>query len=54
MHYHKPSDDINQPFNWNAAETFTKVNAQIGWTLANQKNKPKWNDGDFFGNTFSK
>ncbi|HAA96565.1 M28 family metallopeptidase [Alteromonas macleodii] len=53
-HYHKPSDDINQPFNWNAAETFTKVNAQIGWTLANQKNKPKWNDGDFFGNTFSK
>ena len=33
-HYHKPSDDINQPFNWNAAETFTKVNAQIGWRWA--------------------
>ena len=52
--YHKPSDDINQPFNWNAAEAFTKVNAQIGWTLANQEDKPKWNEGDFFGNTFSK
>lgn len=53
-HYHKPSDDINQPFNWKAAETFTKVNAQIGLTLANQEEKPMWNEGDFFGNTFSK
>jgi len=52
--YHKPSDDIHQPFNWNAAETFTKVNAQIGWTLANQENKPAWNDGDFFGTTFGR
>ena len=51
-HYHKPSDDINQPFNWKAAETFTKVNAQIGWTLANQEDKPKWNEGDFFGTRF--
>ncbi|MDB2331538.1 M28 family metallopeptidase [Alteromonas sp.] len=53
-HYHKPSDDVNQPFNWKAAETFTKVNAQIGLTLANQEEKPMWNEGDFFGNTFSK
>lgn len=52
-HYHKPSDDLNQPFNWQAAETFTTVNAQIGWTLANQENKPRWNEGDFFGTTFS-
>lgn len=51
-HYHKPSDDIHQPFNWNAASTFTKVNAQIGWTLANQEEAPSWNDGDFFGETF--
>jgi len=50
----KPSDDVNQPFNWKAAETFTKVNAQIGWTLANQEDKPQWNEGDFFGDTFSK
>ncbi|MAI39403.1 M28 family metallopeptidase [Alteromonas sp.] len=53
-HYHKPSDDVNQPFNWKAAETFTKVNAQIGWTLANQEDKPQWNEGDFFGDTFGK
>ncbi|WP_425451720.1 M28 family metallopeptidase [Alteromonas aestuariivivens] len=53
-HYHKPSDDIHQPFNWQAAKTFTEVNAQIGLTLANQEQRTKWNDGDFFGNTFGR
>ncbi|MEW9798061.1 M28 family metallopeptidase [Alteromonas sp. CYL-A6] len=53
-HYHKPSDDIHQPFNWNAADTFTRVNAQIGWTLANQDARPSWNEGDFFGTTFGR
>ena len=51
-HYHKPSDDFNQPFNWKAATKFTEVNFQIGNTLANQDNRPRWNDGDFFGKTF--
>ena len=51
-HYHKPSDDFNQPFNWKAATKFTEVNFQIGQTLANQQNRPRWNDGDFFGKTF--
>ena len=53
-HYHKPTDDIHQPFNWKAAEKFANVNAQIGYTLANQHARPKWNEGDFFGNTFAK
>ncbi|QJR81019.1 M28 family peptidase [Alteromonas pelagimontana] len=52
--YHKPSDNTNQPFDWDAAKTFTAVNAEIGLTLANQEEKPKWNKGDFFGNTFAK
>lgn len=51
-HYHKPSDDMNQPFNWEAAKTFTQVNAEIGLTLATQAQRPQWNEGDFFGNTF--
>ncbi|MBU2979830.1 M28 family metallopeptidase [Alteromonas sp. C1M14] len=51
-HYHKPSDDTSQPFNWDAAKTFTEVNAEIGYTLATQEKAPKWNEGDFFGNTF--
>lgn len=51
-HYHKPSDDINQDFNWDAARTFAEVNAQIGYTLATQEKASQWNEGDFFGNTF--
>lgn len=52
--YHKPSDDMSQPFKWEAAKTFTEVNFQIGLAPANQTEKPTWNDGDFFGETFSK
>ncbi|WP_416306877.1 M28 family metallopeptidase [Neptunicella sp. SCSIO 80796] len=50
--YHKPSDDMNQEFNWKAAKKFAEVNLQIGTTIANQAERPKWNDGDFFGKTF--
>jgi Zn-dependent M28 family amino/carboxypeptidase len=53
-HYHRPSDDMSQPFKWNAANTFTEVNFQIGLTLANQAERPTWNEGDFFGETFGK
>ncbi|WP_240615628.1 M28 family metallopeptidase [Alteromonas facilis] len=53
-HYHKPSDDMKQDFNWDAAIKFTTVNAQIGSTLANQQKRPAWNAGDFFGDTFSR
>ena len=52
--YHKPSDDFSQVFNWKAATKFTEVNYHIGITLANQVQRPDWNDGDFFGDTFSK
>lgn len=52
--YHKPSDDVNQDFNWDAARTFAEVNAQIGHTLATQEKAPSWNEGDFFGKTFGK
>jgi hypothetical protein len=45
---------MNQPFKWEAADTFTKVNFQIGLALANQPEKPSWNEGDFFGETFAK
>lgn len=52
--YHKPGDDFNQAFNWKAATKFAEVNYQIGLTLANQAKRSSWNEGDFFGDTFSK
>lgn len=52
--YHKPCDEYSEDFNWVAARKFAEVNFAIGQTLASQKNKPAWNEGDFFGDTFSK
>lgn len=53
-HYHSPTDDMNQAFIWKAAETFTQVNFEIGLTLANQSERPKWYRDSFFGKTFGK
>lgn len=52
--YHKPGDDFTQPFNWKAGTKFAEVNYHIGLTLANQPKRSSWNEGDFFGDTFSK
>jgi Zn-dependent M28 family amino/carboxypeptidase len=51
-HYHQPTDDLNLPINYQAGATFTNVNYQIGSEIANSKEKPQWNEGDFFGDTF--
>ena len=51
--YHKPGDDLNQAFNWTAATKFAEVNYHIGLTLAEQDKRSSWNEGDFFGDTFS-
>ncbi|MFC3123074.1 M28 family metallopeptidase [Agaribacter flavus] len=52
--YHKPSDDMSQAFVWKAADTFTRVNFEIGLELANQDAKPAWYRDSFFGKTFGK
>lgn len=52
-HYHNHSDQIDLPINYQAAASFAKVNLMIGLEIANQEESPKWNDGDFFGQTFA-
>lgn len=52
--YHRPSDDMNQPFIWAASRTFSQVNFEIGLTLANDKERPTWNEDSFFGQTFGR
>ncbi|GAB3038982.1 M28 family metallopeptidase [Bowmanella dokdonensis] len=52
--YHQPSDELSDAFNWQAARRFTEANLQIGLTIANDKIRPTWNQGDFFGETFAK
>lgn len=53
-HYHSPSDDLYQPFNWTAAYNFTQVNFAIGLEVANAAQRPMWNADSFFGKTFGK
>lgn len=52
--YHEPGDDINQPFDWNAAAKFARLNYLVSIELANAPEPPRWYEKDFFGETFAK
>lgn len=53
-HYHQPGDDLSLPFNFDAAARFAQLNYNIALEIANARDKPTWNAGDFFGDTFKK
>jgi Zn-dependent M28 family amino/carboxypeptidase len=46
--YHAPSDDVNQPVDRGAADTFVDVVRQLAVRIANRTDRPKWNDASFF------
>lgn len=52
--YHEPGDDISQPFDWNAAAKFARLNYLVSSELANAAEPPRWYEKDFFGETFAK
>jgi Zn-dependent M28 family amino/carboxypeptidase len=52
--YHRPSDDLNQPINYEAGAKFARVNYLIASAIANADARPTWNTGDFFGGLFGK
>jgi len=52
-HYHQHSDEIDLPIRWDAAASFAEVNMMIGLEIANGDERPRWNQGDFFGKTFA-
>ncbi|MEO5989434.1 MAG: M28 family metallopeptidase, partial [Candidatus Eisenbacteria bacterium] len=51
-HYHSPSDDMAQPFDWPSAARFTRMAFYTAWLAADGRAAPRWNDGDFFGKRF--
>jgi peptidase M28-like protein len=49
IRYHKPSDDMSQPMDLNAAVQFMHLHFLVGYDIANDPQRPRWNPGDFFG-----
>lgn len=47
-YYHKPQDDINGIFDFNAGRKYAQLNFLIGYLIANDVERPKWNPGDIF------
>ncbi|MFD1256503.1 M28 family peptidase [Mucilaginibacter terrae] len=47
-YYHKPQDDINGMFDFDAGAKYARLNFLIGYLVANNTAKPEWNKGDIF------
>ena len=53
-HYHMPSDEPGLPVDWPSALRFLDANVRLGREIADAPERPTWNPGDFFGETFGK
>ncbi|TXK26205.1 M28 family peptidase [Pontibacter qinzhouensis] len=53
-YYHKPQDDINGIFDFEAGKTYVQLNFLIGYQVAQNPQRPTWNTGDFFGERFGR
>ena len=52
--YHTPKDDLNQPFDFEAGAKQAQLCFLIGYEIAADEARPRWNEGDFFGDTFGR
>lgn len=53
-HYHQPSDDLNQTFDYAVGAKFVSIMADIARQAGNADNRPSWNEGDFFGDLYAR
>ncbi|WP_109809097.1 M28 family peptidase [Sphingosinithalassobacter portus] len=51
--YHKVSDQIDLPFNWEAAAKFARINFLIAREIANADTAPMWYEGDEYGDRYA-
>jgi hypothetical protein len=52
--YHKPQDEMNQPFDFESGAKYARYNFFLGYLVAQKTEKPAWNPGDFFGEHYGK
>ncbi len=50
--YHKPQDDINGLFDFDAAKKYVQLCFLVGYQVAQAPARPTWNQGDFFGQRY--
>jgi Zn-dependent M28 family amino/carboxypeptidase len=51
--YHKPQDQLDTgTFDFNAGKKYVQLNFLISYQVAQETDRPKWNEGDFFGKQF--
>ena len=50
--YHQPSDDVSQTIDYPTLAALARVNARVTLDVANAAERPRWNAGDFFGETY--
>jgi hypothetical protein len=48
-HYHKPSDDLSQPVNFESAEMFQRALLTLVQRIADADTPPRWNQNSAFG-----
>lgn len=54
LHYHRPSDEVGLPVDWPSVVRFAQVNVLIGLGVANDLERPRWHEGNFFGELFGR
>ena len=52
--YHKPQDDINGRFDFEAGKKYVQLCFLVGYQVAQEPARPQWNKGDFFGQRYGK
>jgi Peptidase family M28 len=52
--YHAPSDDMDQPLNFDATVQFMQISFLVGYDLAQERQRPSWKAGDFFGELYGR
>ena len=51
--YHKVTDQVGQPIDWNAAAKFAKINYLITRRMADDDARPLWYSDSYFGNAMA-
>ena len=48
-YYHKPTDDMKLPIDWQAGAKFARINYEIAREIADAPDAPRWYSDSFFG-----